>query len=389
MANFGDALAGVAVGFASAVSDPALKQKREEKRTATGISRTIANDFRDTPYADQAQLEFLDSANNKNTRKMHTALYNSYASGAIDIFHKDDPLAQDRKVKSYPGATNFVFSPKLATPTEEMKNINAHNALLTGVRGLATKKFNTSDLTNLNPQQRGELVRIAIKNLNPTQQKRVSQVAFGKGINSQQTLREKIGSNIGYLTTGFDVLTGATTTTVTAKAREQFGETVDIYTIANSTQVSNAMYALLVDATNNPQGKSADLLEKNNREADEITQAIQNSIANTISETSESVIDKTLTPALDEYASIADIMDDNRFSVTNLSEKLPQIRQTFGENATNEQIAYRLTQQLIPKISSQLAQNDEVFQQIQVILFDRLEQADVDSNEKFRRELLS
>ena len=67
--RFGDAATGLVTGFATALNSPGLKQKRQEKRQAQGISNSLINDFADTPYADIAEKEFKAIANNKNSRK--------------------------------------------------------------------------------------------------------------------------------------------------------------------------------------------------------------------------------------------------------------------------------------------------------------------------------
>lgn len=374
MANFGDALAGVAVGFASAVSDPALKQKRQEKRVAQGISNSLTNDFANTPYAEQAEQEFREAANNKNTRKTHTALYSSYASGNIDIFHKDDPLTQGRKVRSYPGATNFVFSPKPATVNLGTQKVNAQTELMGNAKQLALKMYGNTNLSKLKREERGQLMKQALLLSSPKNQQLIRGVSFGEGLSAQQELRRKTAVNLGIIKEQFF------DTGIKLTVNEEFGRKnnillSDVYKAINHTEVSNAMYALLADAVDeksSTQKQSQAILQNNQNETNEIAENIKSNFVNSIIQPSEDTADETLVPEVNQAMTVEDKLQDPKYSERNLA--LLSLQKEEGQ--TNEELATELTKDALINVNPFLAQNEEVFQNVYMILFDRLERGE-------------
>ena len=372
--RFGDAATGLVTGFATALNSPGLKQKRQEKRQAQGISNSLINDFADTPYADIAEKEFKEIANNKNSRKMHTALYSNYATGNIDIFHKDDPQTKGRKVRSYPGSNNFVFSPKPAKKDQYVKEIDAQNKVLATASSLAQERHNIN-LSKLNADQRGAIVQEAYGLLSPTEQRLVSNKVFGKTLDSQVRLKTKVATNMGLLTeiitsSGVVVQVNETVAKKLGIAKE------DVYKILESSQVNNGVFALLTDATNYRSPtyqQSLAVLEENEIETKIANTSLQSSIANSVSQTPEIATNQGLTPEEGQSITVQDILQEPEYSTS----ALIQLSQQRPEGITNERLATELTRDILNRVDESIKQNEDVFRQIQTILFDRLEQGDV------------
>ena len=152
-------------------------------------------------------------------------------------------------------------------------------------------------------------------------------------------------------------------------------EKYKLFAEINDQEIRYAVFGL-TDATNYRSPtyqQSLAVLEENEIETKIANTSLQSSIANSVSQTPEIATNQGLTPEEGQSITVQDILQEPEYSTS----ALIQLSQQRPEGITNERLATELTRDILNRVDESIKQNEDVFRQIQTILFDRLEQGDV------------